>query len=168
VRLLPCLALLLTLVVPLRPAAAADTYVRITKDGVKIRVSPTQAGEVVTTANRDDVFEFSDRQGDWYEIFMFSGESRYVHVSVADHILWPPEMPSDVTLRHRVFDALLAAEDRADHEATTAFASQPSMYIDRKRLLTDRYKLSVCHQLHFPACYSGKVAYEGVASGWVH
>ena len=59
------------------PASARGQYVRITGEAVNVRTEPSTQSTVIVVAERGDVFGFVGRQGQWLEITMFSGDSRW-------------------------------------------------------------------------------------------
>ncbi len=145
----------------------AQDYVIITGESVNIRTAP--GGTIVGQAASGDVFRFYVRGAGWFGIFMFSGEDRYVHASLARLTDSVPAQPDEAT-RRRVFQALVRAEDRATAEADRRIAptTLATIYrnIDLQRVLDDRYKLEVCHRFGIQPAHYNSLKLEGVRKGW--
>ena len=63
--------------------AYADEYIKIIKDGTNIRFKSTTSSIIIGKANKGDVYELNESKNEWYGIFLFSGEQRYVHKALA-------------------------------------------------------------------------------------
>jgi hypothetical protein len=66
-------------------AMAQDRYIQLVGDQVPIRFSPSSTSQLVATGRKGDVFRLSAEQAGWFEIYMFSGEGRFIAKAAAPH-----------------------------------------------------------------------------------
>jgi hypothetical protein len=158
----------------LSPApASCREYVVMLSRNINIRTGPGTDRVVVSRAWKGDIFEVAGETGNWWKIYMFSGEPRYVSKSwaaklteddlVPDHGM---SLPMDAETRMALHRDLLIAQARARGEAGELIS--PSIDVERngnlEKVLEDRFLLEVfsIHSVQ-PALYEGlmDVAYEG-------
>ncbi len=153
------------------PHPQQNKYIRIIGDRVNIRFAPSTSSVVVAFARAGDIFELADMSGDWYEIYMFSGEARYVHKSLAVVSEYRVTLPQSVATRRTVFKAFVKAEDRATAEADRRYPPTNRQNIERnidyQRILDDRYKLDVTQQHGVQPPIYRKLVAEGLKNGWL-
>ena len=150
------------------PAAAQGQYLRVTGSSVNVRQEPIVGSTVVGSAGVGDIFHRVGKTGAWYAVEMFSGETRYIHASLAEPIEDSPPLPNSEATRKMAFEGLLRAEDRSFVEADARIpSSDAAANTELQRILEDRYRLKVCqgfsdiHPFHFQ-----KIQLEGVEKGW--
>ncbi|MBW2059726.1 MAG: SH3 domain-containing protein [Deltaproteobacteria bacterium] len=155
---------------------AQAKYVRITGNRVNIRAGPSTSFPVVAKARKGDVFELLGKEGRWYRVRMFSMRHRYVHRSLAEVVAYSVSIPKVVSLRRKIFGALLRAEERAGREADRRYpveersgrplAGNTKRNSDYFSLLSDRYKLMVMHRFKVQPPLYDVLMGEGVRRNW--
>lgn len=105
------------------PALSRD-YVVMLSRGINLRTGPTTDSFIVGRAWKGDVFELVGETDKWYEIVMFSGDSRYVSKSWAarlteDEILpgHGMHLPASGDVRRAIQRDIRHAKARAKGEA---------------------------------------------------
>lgn len=160
-------AALLALLGTAQPATG-QKYVQVTGQKVNIREGP--GGAVFSQAQAGDLFKFGKRQGEWFAIFMFAGEYRYIHASLARRTDVVPPLPNEAT-RRQAFQALVRAEDRALTEADRRIPPNNmdaiNKNIDLNRLLNDKYKLVEFHRYGMVAVQYDTLRVEGIRRKWM-
>ena len=131
-------------------------YVLVIEDANIFLNSNTNA-TVVAEARSGDVFELSDISGDWYEIYMFSGEPRYLHQSVVRDTTASPPLPTSAS---RACGEIVSAQDRATREAEQRYPNNFSTQIDYERVLMDKYELPIFHKYSLPPAENSKLVLE--------
>jgi hypothetical protein len=117
------LSLVVAVLAAAAPALSMDYAVMLSRN-INIRTGPGTGYFIVCRAWKGDVFELVGETGSWYEIVMFSGESRYVSKTWAARLTESQLLPghrmvspaADDTLR-AVYRDILHAKDRAGREA---------------------------------------------------
>ena len=149
-------------------AFSANQYVEITANRANIRSSATTSASLVVTAHRGDVFELLGESQNWYQIRLFSGELRHIHMSLAKEIIYRPVVPEDASLRRQIFEALHEAEERVIQEADQRYP--PDTRLDRnlqyQTQLRDKYQLEVMHRLNSQPPIYRRIFIEGLNNGW--
>lgn len=138
------------------PAPKAAPYLLVTQEA-NILLNPNTNATVVAEARAGDVFTLNEVSGDWYEIYMFSGEPRYLHKSVAQDTTASPPLPSSA---NTACGKIVSAQDRATREAEQKFPNDFSKQIDYERLLMDKYEMPVFHKYALPPAQSSKLTVE--------
>ncbi len=150
------------------PASARGQYVRITGEAVNVRTEPSTQSTVIVVVERGYVFGFVGRQGQWLEITMFSGDSRWVHGSLAQVTTGAPQMPSSEATRRRAFVEFVRAERRSIAEADRRYSpTQFTAQIDYQRLLYDRYALPVFRRNGIASTLRTRLIVEGIEKNWL-
>ena len=147
-------------------ASAAERYIEVTADTVKIRFSPSMSSLVIAEAKKGDVFKLFSEKGQWYGIIMFSGEERYLEESLAVPTQYDVTVPAAESVRHQLFKAFWDAEGQGMKEAERKYPSDLTKQIDYQRILDDRYKLEVFHEFGILAPVYGRIAVEGAKKKW--
>jgi SH3-like domain-containing protein len=155
------LALILNLIWVGSPGAE-DRYIKVTGDRVNIRSEPNTKAQIVTKANRGDVFKVVSEEGDWYEISMFSGEWRYIYKPITAATTYTMEIPEDEELISTIFMALVQAENRALDQAAGKCSGDLHACSKHERLLNDQYTLNVFHEFNLQPPLYNKLIIEGV------
>ena len=143
---------------------AQQQYIKLVADEVPIRFAPSPTSPLVATGRKGDIFELSTETPDWFEIYMSSGEGRFVAKSAAQVVEYKILLPDSRTLRQEIYLALRNAEQRSkadadrkypqlpyrahDPRTLDAWRAQDDMNIEYQRILNDRYKLEVMHQFN--------------------
>jgi hypothetical protein len=166
--------LLITVAVHLSPApASCRDYVVTLSRNINIRTGPDTEHVVVGRAWKGVIFDLAGETGNWYKIYMFSGEPRYISKSWAARLteedIVPGHnlvLPTDTVSRRALHIDVLSARARARGEAEELISAS----IDAERngnlekVLTDRFLLEVfaIHSVQ-PALFEelSDVAYEG-------
>lgn len=173
-RALAVAALVLLIVVHVSPAPASSReYVVMLSRNINIRTGPGTDRVVVGRAWKGEIFEAVGETGNWYKIYMFSGEPRYVSKSWAAK-LTPDDLvpghgmslPEDAQARRALHRDASRARARARGEAEELMSA--SIDVERngnlEKVLADRFLLEVfsMHSVQ-PALYEQlmDVAYEG-------
>ena len=155
----------LLLLAPIEVGAAQ--YVRIVSDVANIRQGPNLNAAVIAQARSGDVFRFSEVRGDWYEIFIFSGEARYVHSSVSQRTNSAPPLPASADVRRRACFEIVRAQDRAVREAEARYPADYMRQIDYERLLYDKYELPIFHKYGLPPARNSALVLECAQKRWL-
>ena len=154
-----------------------DYYIVMTDEQGDIHVAPDHASPIVAHAYLGDVFNVRDLQNQWYEIQLLSLAHWYIHRSHArKKRTYKLMLPTNVEVRHTIFNAIVEAETRAHQEAahspllvTTSVengsGSEDVAPMD-EALLEDRYLLEVIHAfgIHLPEV--DEIAAEGFEQRW--
>jgi len=161
-------ALILTLGWPTQGALAANRYVQVTKDDVNIRTEATTSSQIVGKAAKGDVFELKGETTRWFEIHMFSGDSRYIFKSLAAVVRFKPEAPEDEAVRRTVFREWSEIEGLAQQEADSKYSPGENLgrNISQLRLLEDRYKLELMQRFQLQPPVYRRIVIEGRLQGW--
>jgi hypothetical protein len=150
------------------PTAVQAQYLRVTGSSVNVRQGPDVGSTVVGIAEEGDIFHRLGDMEEWYVVKMFSGESRYIHASLAEPTENIPTLPDSEATRRMAFEGFLRAEDRSFIEADARIASSGvPANIEFQRILDDRYKLQVCQA--FPDIqpfHFEEIKLEGVQKEW--
>jgi len=150
------------------PTVAQAQHLRVTGSSVNVRQEPDLGSTVVGTAKEGDIFNRLGKMEEWYVIKMFSGDSRYIHASLAEPTEDSPTLPDSETTRRMAFEGFLRAEDRSYVEADAKIGSSDVLANNEfQRILDDRYKLQVCQG--FPEIqpfHFEEIKLEGVEKEW--
>jgi len=156
--------------------AAPQEYVVMGTPLVNLRTGPSTGAMIIGRAEKGDIFEVVGQTEEWYEILMFSGETRYVTRSdfvyplkedglVEGHNMTLP--PSTSRCRAIFWDT----EEGLDRAAREALEIIPptlnrERYTVLKKILEDKILLEMFH-IHGlqPALYGALVA-EARREGW--
>lgn len=151
---------------PPRPVQVGS-FIMLSADSAPIRFGPSESSDLVATGRKGDVFERVSDSGDWVEIKMFSGEWRYVRRSQTAIVSYQSSNGLSLDRRKALYRAMLAAEDRADTDASAKIpARQVKENIVLNRILNDRYKLDAMRSFGLQPPEYRSIVIEGVSSGW--
>jgi hypothetical protein len=146
---------------------AADSYVELTADRVAIRASPASSSALIGYGKKGDIFKLAGKQGALYELYLFSGEARYVPLSQARLTTFVPSPPSDLRRRRELFSAFVRAEDRAMADADKKYPPVPvEPFVRYQRMLDDRYKLEVVRAFEVQPVVYSPIKIEGAKALW--
>ena len=169
-------ALLLGVVEPEPLLGAPQEYVVMGTPLVNLRTGPSTNAMVIGRAEKGDIYRVLGQSEDWYEILMFSGESRFV--TKADYV-YPLEtrqladghrmaLPPSTARARSIFWDTEQWLDRAAREALEILPAtlNRERYRVLKKILEDRILLEMFH-IHGiqPALYRDLVA-EARREGW--
>ena len=146
--------------------AHADEYIEIIKDSANIQFESNTSSIIIAKAKKGDVYRLHESKNEWYGIFMFSGEQRYVHKSLAKKINDIPVTPSSIEIKQKVFREISNIESRSTKESQEKYPNDLYKQIDLERILNDRYKLQIYHRYGLPIAKYHKLVAEGVKNGW--
>lgn len=146
---------------------AQERYVKLVADQVPIRFAPSRTGQLVATGRKGDVFRLSAEKPSWFEIYMFSGEARFIAKASAQVAEYKLVLPDSVFRRQEIYRALGKAEDRSFAEADRKYqASAVDKNIEYQRILDDRYKLEIMHQFGVQPPIYRPLNVEGAKARW--
>jgi hypothetical protein len=148
-------------------AIAQERYIKLVSDQVPIRFAPSSTAQLVATGRKGDVFRLSADKAGWFEIYMFSGEARFIAKVAAQVAQYKVLLPDSLTRRQEIYRALGKAEDRSFADADRKY--QPSMVdknIEHQRILDDTYKLEVMHQFNVQPPIYRPLNLEGAKARW--
>lgn len=135
---------------------------------MNIRDMPALEGTVVANAEHGDVFSTTGETEGWYPITMFSGETRFLHASLAVPVEQLPTLQVSENVRRLAFEGFLRADDRSFIEAAEKAPPSDELANTRlRKILEDRYKLLACHG--FPTIHPvhfDTIQREGREKGW--
>lgn len=169
-------ASLMVTVLPLPASASPQEYVVMGTPLVNLRTGPSTDAMVIARAEKGDVFRLVGQTEGWYEILMFSGETRYVtrsnfvHPLASDGIVMDHGMilPASTARARSVFWDTEAALDRAAREASEIIPRTLNLqrHTVLRKILEDRILLETFH-IHGlqPAMYGDLVA-AARKEGW--
>jgi uncharacterized protein YraI len=168
--------LLLAVTLPSRVHAAPQDYVVMGTPLVNLRTGPSTNAMVLGRAEKGDIFKVLGQTDEWYEILMFSGETRYV---VKADFVYPlrgdqlveghgMSLPTSTARCRSIFWDTEGGLDRAAREALEIIPATMNRerYNVLKKILEDRILLEMFH-IHGiqPALYRELVA-EARREGW--
>ena len=170
------LALLLLAAVSQSLHAAPQDYVVMGNPLVNLRTGPSTNAMVIGRADKGDIFRVVGQTDEWYEILMFSGETRYVTKAEFVYPLQETELveghgmslPTSTARCRSIFWDTEKGMDRAAREALEIIPAtlNRERYTVLKKVLEDRILLEMFH-IHGiqPALYRELVA-EARREGW--
>jgi hypothetical protein len=144
-----------------------QAFVRITAKSTNIRLRPKPDAQVVAEAREGDIFKFSEVRGEWYGIYMFSGEARYIHSSVAKRTGTAPPMSSSAKVRRSACFEIGEAQDRARREAEVRYPSDFEKQALYERSLYDKYELPIFQKYGIPPAQNAKLVVECAQKRWI-
>jgi len=142
-------------------------YLRVSADTAAIHVAPKLSSQVVSKARIGDVFQLGGKTGGWFEIFMFSGESRYIRESSSQATAQADPLPADEQTRKRACFEIVKAQDRAVTESHKRYPSDVMRQIDLERLLYDRYELPIFQKYGIAAARKGALTVQCARNNWI-
>jgi hypothetical protein len=148
-------------------AKSAESYVRVTRAATNIRLRPDGNAPTIAKARQGDVFKFSDVRGEWFGIFMFGGDERYVHSSGAELTEDVPPMPISEKSRRSACIEIVKAQDHAMREAEGRYPSDFKRQITYERMLYDQNELPVFHKYEIAPAQNGKLVVECAQNRWI-
>jgi Bacterial SH3 domain len=169
-------ALLLLAAVSQSLHAAPQDYVVMGNPLVNLRTGPSTNAMVIGRADKGDIFRVVGQTDEWYEILMFSGETRYVTKAEFVYPLQETELveghgmslPTSTARSRSIFWDTEKGMDRAAREALEIIPAtlNRERYTVLKKVLEDRILLEMFH-IHGiqPALYRELVA-EARREGW--
>jgi len=163
------LALIIALLIP---AFSENMYIQVIGERVNIRFENNLNSMIIAKARKGDIYKLKSEKGNWCEITLFSGESRYIHKSLGKIISYIPAFPESESTRQAIFHELAEAKNRAMKEANQKFPADiyDSGYknINYAHILEDRYKLEIFHRYDVqPPIYWQLIA-EAAKKDWKH
>ena len=144
----------------------AEEYIVIVKEDVNIRLEPNTNSTVLATGQKGDIFRIAESEGDWYSIYMFSGEIRYIYKPLTEKILEVPELPESTELKKKVYKELSDAKDRAATESYEEYPNDIFKQIDMERRLNDKYKLPAFQKHAIPPARYHQLMGDGLKNNW--
>lgn len=152
--------------------AAEQKFIEISSNFANIQTGPDARALVVAKVKRGDIFRVSSEEGNWFRIYLFGHNERYIHKSFARYVPFQPSLPGSEAFRRVVFREILVAEAQAQQDAGKQFPlswrgtapvrgseSKNTEFHDQLLLeLFGRYKIQ-------PALY-GAIISEGMNKGW--
>jgi hypothetical protein len=122
---------------------------------------------MVGKAKADDVFKLLDQSGDWFEVVMFSSESRYLHESLAERTADAPPLPASAEQRRKACIEIVRAQDRATAEAERRYPTDYRRQIALERLLYDKYELPIFHRFFISPARNASLVVECAKKRWL-
>ena len=144
----------------------ANEFIVIVKDDVNIRLEPNTNSTILTKGQKGDIFRLAESEGDWYSIYMFSGEIRYIYKPLTEKVNEVPELPESAELKKKVYRELSVAKDRAATESYEEYPNDIFKQIDLERRLNDKYKLPAFQKHAIPPAQYHKLMGEGLKNNW--
>ena len=148
-------------------SALARDYVVMLSRNINVRTGPSTNRVVVARAWKGDIFEMVGEDENWFEIVMFSGESRYVSRSwaakltaadlVPGHAMKLPAGETQWALCRDIRAAKARAKGEADEILPKSIDESGNLSL--LRILEDRFVLEVFATYSVqPALYGGLMA----------
>jgi len=131
-----CILLTFFIVVITISVSAQFVEVKSEFADIKVRVLPEIESIIVHKALKGDIFKFVSENGNWIEIEMFSGDSRYIHNSQVEILTRGVSAPFSKDVCPKFKERLEKAKERSIAE---------SDYI-HQNILFDRYVLDIFHE----------------------
>lgn len=147
--------------------AVGKEYVKVDSGGANVYLRPSKDSEVVTKSRRATIFELLGKEGDWYEVTMFSGEARYIQAANAHSVSEVGTLPPSSAVRKNACLELARAEDRATEEALEEYPSEIDKQIDLERLLQDQYSTVVFAKYQIPPALASELRMQCVDNDWL-
>jgi hypothetical protein len=121
-------------------------HIEVIKD-VNIHLKANSNSTIVARAQKGDVFTLVKITDNWYQIYMFSGEPRYVRQTAANGTTTSPALPSSAM---KACEKIDNAEGRSTDMAENKYPNDIYKKIDYSRILVDKFKLSIFHEYNIP------------------
>lgn len=146
---------------------SVEKYIKVASSYANIRSKPTKYSTKVAVAQKDDIYIYQGMVDSWVQVFMFSGEPRFIYNKLVRPVQYTPELPKDDVVK-RVFKALYYVEGLSKKHAKEQAKSgdDQEKIIQRQRLLDDKYKLEVCHKYGVQPALYNHITNMGVEKGW--
>ncbi|MGD9931788.1 MAG: SH3 domain-containing protein [Mangrovibacterium sp.] len=141
-------------------------YIMITIDSVKIKVAPSPSSSTVAIGMKNDIFELDKIENNWFVVFMFSGDYRYINKTHAIQIDSIPPYSFPIDIKKKVFKEVYKAEGKSEEEAMSKFPNDLYKELDYTSILDDKYKLIIFRKYSIPAPYAEKLNAEGAIKKW--
>lgn len=151
--------------------ATEEKFIEISSNFANIHTAPDAHALVLAKVKRGDIFRLSAEVGNWFRVYLFGRNHRYIHKSFARYVSFPSSLPGSEAFRRKVFREILIAETRTQRDAgqfplswrspatVRGSESQNTEFLDQLMLeLFGRYKIQ-------PAHYRAIVS-EGMSKGW--
>lgn len=152
------------------PAFPENMYIQVIGKRVNIRFENNLNSMIIAKARKGDIYKLKSEKENWYEITIFSGESRYIHKSLGKIISYIPAFPESESTRRAIFQELGEAKDRAIKEAKEKFPADiyDNIYknISYAHSLEDRYKLEIFHRYKVQPPIYWQLISEAEKKGW--
>jgi len=150
-----CLFLtLLSLLLHTSKSFGEDLYVQVVRDVVNVRSEPSVGAPIVAKAVRGDIFRVISEDGEWYEIALFSSETRYLYKPITRMTDYETKIPEKKARITAIYREVVRAEDRALNEAAAKCSGDVAECIRLEELLRDKYTLQLFHRFGLqPPCY---------------
>lgn len=111
---------------------------------IRIRVMPENESRIVCKAFEGNIFRFVSENGDWIEIEMFSGDSRYIHRSQVEILTRGVSAPFSGDFCPELKERLEEAKESSGSESDGI----------TQNILFDRYALDIFHEFNLqPVVY---------------
>jgi hypothetical protein len=148
-----------------KSADTSEQYVVVVSP-VPIRSTATPGAEVIGQAVKGDVYELYKEMPSDYSIFLFEGDERFIRKNAARMVPFvKPTLSEEV--KRQAFLRFARAEDRSFREADARVSpTEVRRNVALQRLLDDRYKLEIVHQLKIPPAMYDDIVAEGVKMHW--
>ena len=164
-------ALAATALSPRAAYAVPQTYVVMGTPHVNLRTGPGTDHAVVGRAEKGDVFRVTGETDGWWEIWMFSGDARFVSKAVRVYPLEPlqivpghgMELPESPERRRSMRQSVLMGLERAQREAEELLPRMVDVpaHENLRRVLEDRILLETFHIYGLQP-----VLYESLMATW--
>ena len=156
------LAIFFLLVLP----GAAQEMMDVVIATSNAEVLATGHGEKLGVLPKGWAAEYAGEKGPYYQVFLFSGEYRYVLKSMTRRGKIKPKFPSE-TLAKAICQKMNDAEDRAQAEADRQIPIDQSLELNIRlaRELEDNYKLKLFIAKGISPMHQGRIVVEAIKRG---
>lgn len=143
-----------------------EKSVKVIKNRTKIYAKPNKKSFLIGKAKKGDIFTLDEIIDEWFRVFMFSGEYRYIHKKRAKEVNEIPDLSKSDNELKKIFCDLVRAQDKATYEAVKKYPNNLDLQIYFERMLDDRYELVVCHKNKLSPSNYNDLNGEVMARGW--
>ena len=145
-------------------------YVKVLKDGVNIRKSPSQSSQVICKSIKGDILKMENITGEWYLIKIgYAKEKRYIHKTMCEPVSKIHTLPNVATCKKVYLDLRRAekkAQDSADKEVPTSASNYVNKLIDAEAKYFSKHTMQVFHKYKIAPALYGKIVDLGSKNNW--
>lgn len=152
---------------PNKSEANNVNYVEVIVPKAEILFDTLSSSGITLQSYKGNIFEIAEIAGNYYGIYMFTGEMRFIKKEDSRKIEYNPSLPKNLQLNKLVFREIIKAEDLAQKNADELISFKDVIKnIEYKRILTDKYKLEIFNKYKIQPGDYHKIILEGVTNNW--
>lgn len=142
-------------------------YVEVIVPKAEILFDTLSASGITVQSHKGNIFELAEITRNYYGIYMFTGEMRFIKKDDSRKIEYNPSLPKNLQLNKLVFREIIKAEDLAQKNADELINFKDVIKnIEYKRILTDKYKIEIFNKYKIQPGDYHIIILEGVKNDW--